>query len=191
MAEERSIYISNNGAPATGLTLSWTTLKKVADGVDVTPQPTFAEIGGGWYRFTADVPIDEQWAGAIDGGNTILLDSERYVPALMGDNDIRRNTISVVTPQYDEPSDTLQFFCFLLRNGETVPSAQLTEVDVTVYDSSHTSVFTLNGVSSTNGVFVVAKNTPGLAVGEAYYVVAEITAGTKVFTSTETILTLE
>ena len=191
MAEERSVYVSSDGVPSTGLTLTWEYLKKVVDGTDVAVQPTFTEVGGGWYSFEADVPIDEQWAGVIDASVTVTLNAERYIPALIGDNDIRRNTISVVTPQYDEPSDTLQFFSFLLRNGEIVPSAQLDSVDVTVYDSSHTLVFTLNGVSSTNGVFVVAKNTPGLSVGEAYYVYAEIAVGTKVFTSVETILTLE
>ena len=191
MAEERTVYVCENGVPKTGLTLTWEYLKQVSDGADVGSPPSFTEVGGGWYKFTADVPIDEQWAGVIDASNSISLDSERYVPVLLGDNDIRRNTISVVTPQYDEPSDTLQFFCFLLRNGEIAPNAQLDEVDVTVYDSSHVEKFTLNGTSATNGVFVVAKNTPGLVAGEAYYVKAEITVGTKVFTSVETILTLD
>ena len=75
--------------------------------------------------------------------------------------------------------------------GETVQTAQVDSVQVTVYDSSHVSQFVLNGVSSTNGVFVVAKNTPNLNAGEGYYVVAEIASGTKVFTSTETVLALD
>ena len=191
MSEERSVYFSNNGVPSEGLTPVWKTLKKVSDGTDISSQPSFAEVGGGWYRFTADVPIDEQWAGVIDGGNIIPLDSERYIPVLIGDNDIRRNTISVVTPQYDESSDTLQFMCFLLRNGETVPSAQLDSATVTVYDSSHTQTFSVTGSGSSNGVFVLAQNTPGLLNGAVYYAVAEITVGNKIFTSTETIITLD
>lgn len=191
MAEERSVYCSNAGIATTGLTLTWEYLKQVSDGSNVTPQPTFTEVGGGWYKFSADPDIDEQWAGVVDASSSIALANERYIPVLLGDNDIRRNTISVITPQYDEPSDTLQFFCFLLRNGETVPSAKVDSVQVTVYDSSHVSQFVLNGSSSTNGVFVVAKNTPNLSAGEGYYVVAEIVSGTKTFTSTETVLALD
>lgn len=190
MAEERVVYCSNGGLPATGLTLTWEYLKQVTDGADVTPQPAFTEVGAGFYKFTASPDIDEQWAGVIDASPSVTNPSERYVPILLGDNDIRRNTISVVTPIYDEASDTLQFFCFLLRNGETVQSG-IDSVDVTVYNSTHTSQFTLNGVSATNGVFIVSKNTPGLNSGEGYYVVAEITVGTKVFTSTETVLALD
>ena len=191
MAEERSVYVTSLGVPATGLTLTWEYLKQVSDGADVAVQPAFTEIGGGWYRFTADPGIDEQWAGVIDGGAGITHESERYIPVLLGDNDIRRYTVSVVTPQYDEPSDTLMFICFLLRNGEVVASTELDSVDVTVYDSAHVSQFTINGTSSQNGVFVVSQSTPGLSNGEVYYVVAEITVGSKVFTSVETILTLD
>ena len=46
----RLVFFSDEGIPATGLTPTWSSLKKVSDGSNFTPQPTFTEVGGGWYK---------------------------------------------------------------------------------------------------------------------------------------------
>lgn len=189
MSETRSVYVSNEGEPETGLSLTWEYLKKLSDGSDVTPQPSFTEVGGGWYKFDVDPEIDDEWTGVIDAGATIANKPERYIPMLAGDSDVARNTLAIVTPVYDEDSDTIQFMVFLLRNGQIVDAPD--SVQVTVYDSTHTSQFVETGSSSTNGVFVLAKNNPGLNTGAGYYCEAEVTVGSKTFTSIETMITLD
>jgi len=189
MSELRTVYISNGGSAATGLTPTWQSLKNVATGANITPQPTFAEVGGGFYRFTVDIGVGIQWCGVIDGGATITEPSERYVPFMAGDSDLAKNTLVFCTPVYDETSDTLTFFVFMLRDGQIVTTAS--DAEVSVYDSGHTLLFTVSGSSSTNGVFVLSKNTPGIDSGEGYYCVGTITVNTIDFVSVETMLTLD
>lgn len=69
-------YFANAGVPETGLSLTWESLKNVSDGSDFS-QPSFTEVGGGWYKFT--VTGDEELVGVIDGSVT-LADADRYVP---------------------------------------------------------------------------------------------------------------
>lgn len=189
MNETRSVYITDLGVPKTGLTPTWNVLKKVASGADVTPQPSITAVGGGWYKFDANVPVDEQWAGIIDAGATVASASERYIPVLLIDSDLTVATTVYITPVYDENSDTVFFMVFLMRNGELYTTP--TSVTITVYDTTHTLLFTLNTSSSTNGVFVISKNTPGFTSGEGYYCKAELIALTKTFTSMETIISLD
>ena len=71
------VYFSNAGVPATGLTLTWKTLKKYSDGTDESSQPAFTEIGGGWYKFSYSP--SETMIGVVDGSAT-LGDTDRYIP---------------------------------------------------------------------------------------------------------------
>lgn len=189
MSEVRAIYVAKSGVPTTGLTLTWESLKNVATGADITPQPAFTEVGGGFYRFTSVAAIGEQQCGVIDASATITESTERYIPILLGDSDLAKDTFVFCTPVYDETSDTVTFFVFMMRNGQIVESA--TNAEVTVYDSGHTELFTVSGSSSTNGVFILAKNTPTFESGEGYYCVGVITVNAIDFTSVETMLTLD
>lgn len=78
------VYFANSGTPTTGLTLSWSSLKTVSDGNDFTPQPSFSQIGGGWYKFdwsgTSDI------VGVIDGSAS-LSTADRYVPIYLSAQD--------------------------------------------------------------------------------------------------------
>lgn len=71
------VYFANAGVPTTGLTVTWEYLKKRSDGTDEGSQPSFTEVGGGWYRF--DYTVTETMLGVIDGSAT-LGDADRYVP---------------------------------------------------------------------------------------------------------------
>jgi len=82
-----SVYFSNAGVPATGLTLVWNYLKIEAPNNPVTPQPTFTDLGGGFYRFTASPPSSEVWIGVIDGSVT-LANADRYVPVRLSPEDV-------------------------------------------------------------------------------------------------------
>jgi hypothetical protein len=69
------IYFSNAGAPATGLTPSIITYKKVSDGSDVASPPAVSAIGGGGYKFTA-TPAEALFV-VVDGG-AALAAADRY-----------------------------------------------------------------------------------------------------------------
>jgi hypothetical protein len=69
------VFFSNAGAPATGLTPTIGVYKKVSDGTDVTPAPTIAEIGGGFYKFAASPA--EALVVRMNGGGT-LADADKY-----------------------------------------------------------------------------------------------------------------
>ncbi len=69
------VFFSNAGAPATGLTPTIGVYKKVSDGTDVTPAPTVAEIGGGFYKFAASPA--EALVVRLNGGGT-LADADKY-----------------------------------------------------------------------------------------------------------------
>ena len=70
------VYFANAGVAATGLTPAFDTYKKVSDGSNVT-KPTFTEIGGGWYKFTATP--SEDIVGVVNGG-AALANADRYIP---------------------------------------------------------------------------------------------------------------
>jgi len=71
-------YFADAGVASTGLTPVWGSLTKVSDGTAFTPQPTFTELAGGWYKFT--LSPSEDLVGVIDGSATLTTDSDRYVP---------------------------------------------------------------------------------------------------------------
>jgi hypothetical protein len=60
------------GTRLTGLTPSWTLLKRLDSNNDITPQPAFIEVGQGLYKFAYDAEVLGDAAGQIDvlgGGN--------------------------------------------------------------------------------------------------------------------------
>jgi hypothetical protein len=69
------VFFSNAGAPATGLSPTIGVYKKVSDGTDVTPAPAVAEIGGGFYKFTASPA--EALVVRMNGGGS-LADADKY-----------------------------------------------------------------------------------------------------------------
>ena len=181
----REVYFSDGGTPKTGLSPVFSTLKKVASGDDVTP-PVITEIGGGWYKF--DINPTEKYVGVIDGTSSVTVAGERYVPVFFDVYDFLYEAI--VAPVYDEDSDSLTFMAFLLKNGQRVTTL-LTNCEIKVYDQSHTLLFTISSVSSTNGVFVITKSTPGLTKNENYYVTVTVTYDGVDHVSTDSFIALE
>lgn len=67
------------GVPLAGLVPTWASLRKVSDGTNYTPQPSFTELGSGLYKTSL---VGEHVSGAIDLGASaypryIHYDSER------------------------------------------------------------------------------------------------------------------
>jgi hypothetical protein len=69
------VFFSSAGVPATGLSPTIGVYKKVSDGTDVTPAPAVAEVGGGFYKFTA-TPA-EALVVRMNGGGS-LGDADKY-----------------------------------------------------------------------------------------------------------------
>lgn len=55
------------GQPLSGLSPTWSSLKRASDGTDYTPQPPLSQIGGGLYKTTF---LSERLTGVIDLGET-------------------------------------------------------------------------------------------------------------------------
>lgn len=183
----RKVYFSNSGVPQTGLTLTWRSLLNVSDGSAYTPQPTFTEIGGGWYKFTINNanPV----VGVIDGSGTIAASPERYVPVLMDPADYLFETN--VIPTYNPTLDALVFTAFLLVNGSQALNANLTSCSLTIYDNNNNALFTVTSTSPTNGAFILTKSSPGLNTNVPYYVVATIVYAGDTYTSLDTYFSLQ
>ncbi|MHA1370482.1 MAG: hypothetical protein ACTSRA_12315 [Promethearchaeota archaeon] len=84
------IYITEDGAPKTGLSPTWNSLYAL-DGTDKsTSAPSISEVGGGWYKFDVKYgtpPFDvNELVGVIDAGSS-LSDYERYVPVNISTRD--------------------------------------------------------------------------------------------------------
>jgi hypothetical protein len=167
------------------LTLAWNNLKKVSDGTNYA-QPSFTEIGGGWYKF--DINTSEPLTGVIDASATVTLANERYVPVYIDPADYLYEV--AVTPVYLSDSDALIFAAFLLQNG-VVPSSGLTNCVINVYDSTHTLLFSVSSASNTNGMFIITKSSPGLVANTLYYAQVVITYNTITYTSLNTYFSLE
>jgi hypothetical protein len=180
----REVYFSNVGAPTAGLTLTWESLLKVSDGTNFTPQPTFEEIGGGWYKF--DVDPTEKLVGVIDGGASLSA-QERYQPVYFDVYDFLYEMYC--QPVYDEDTDTITFIAFMLKNGKKVSAP--TSCSISVYDASHVLQFTVSSSSATNGVFVLTKSTPNLIKNTAYYAVVSIIEDGVTHESVDTYISLE
>lgn len=182
---EKVVYFAKAGIPSIGLTPSFLTLKKSSDGSNIS-QPSILEVGGGWYKL--DINPTELTVGVIDSGDGTMSDSDRYLPFYTDINDYLFEVL--VTPVYDDETDSLKFLVFCLQNGR-IRTTALTNCDITVYDSSHVEKFTLNSTSFTNGVTVLTKSSPGLVDDENYYVSAEITLDGVIHSSLDTFISIE
>lgn len=178
------VYFSSGGTPATGLTPTWTMLKKASDSTNFT-QPTISEIANGWYKF--DINATELLVGVVDGGAAVAA-GERYVPVYFDKFDFLYET--VVVPSYSEDSDAITFLTFMLQNGLRVTSS-LTNCQIDVYDSAHNLQFSVSGSTVTNGVFTLTKSSPGLVKNTSYYAIATITLNSVTYESLETYIALE
>lgn len=182
----RKVYFSNSGVPATGLTLAWNKLVKVSDGTNFT-QPTFTEVGGGWYKFT--INPTEPLVGVVDGSGTLANANERYVPVYFDPADYLFD--ARVVPIYNANSDALVFAAFLLVNGTLATNASLTNCSLTIYDSNNNALFTVSSVSPTNSTFIITKSSPGLSSNALYYVVATITYGGTTYQTIDVFFSLQ
>jgi hypothetical protein len=74
---------TGQGARVTGLTPAWTLFKSLDTNGDVTPQPAFAEVGQGIYKYSYDPELNGDAVGQVDvlGGSTAkaLNPGDRYV----------------------------------------------------------------------------------------------------------------
>jgi WD40 repeat protein len=181
----KKVYFSDGGLPKTGLVPVWNGLKKVSDGSNFTPQPTFTEVGLGWYKFT--INPSEALVGVIDGTSSVASNTERYVPVYFDKYDYMYEVF--VQPVYDEDTDSLTFLCFLSQNGQRVTTG-LVDCTINVYNSAHSLQFTLTTTSQTNGVFVLTKTSPGLIKNTSYYAVAIIDDGVE-HDSTDSYISIE
>lgn len=182
----KEIYFSDSGVPIEGLTPTFDNLKRVSDGVDVTP-PAITEIGGGWYKF--DIDPTERLTGVIDGGASLLIDAERYQPVVFDIYDYLYEIY--VQPVYDEDSDSLTFLSWILQNGKIRKDVGLTDCEIKVYDSTHTLLFTITSSSQTNGIFVLTQSSPGLIANKDYYALATLTLDGVDHESADTFISLE
>lgn len=187
MSETRAVYIAQYGVPLTGLHPAFSSLKKLSDGTTIT-FPTITEVGGGWYKFTSVVPINERWVGTIDAGVSVDVHA-RYIPVMLGFSDTDIPVEVFVTPVYDEDSDSLTFCVYMNAKGKI--HTDVDSVAVALMDMTHSEIFSLTGTSSANGVFVLVKGSPTLTVGEGYYIKASIVCGDETFDSVETMFTLK
>jgi len=69
------VFFSNAGVPAPGLSPIIGVYKKVSDATDVTPVPPVSEVGGGFYKFTAN-PVETLVVRLDSGGS--LADADKY-----------------------------------------------------------------------------------------------------------------
>ena len=67
------------GARKTGLTPTWVFLKKMTDGSNISPQPSFTEIAQGQYKFTYDAEFYGDASAQIDVGAGLTNPSDRYI----------------------------------------------------------------------------------------------------------------
>lgn len=77
------VYFESSSVPKTGLSLTWESLNNRSTGAAAS-QPSFTEVGSGWYRFTLNTTVT--LLGVINGGSS-LADSERYLPCKFTIND--------------------------------------------------------------------------------------------------------
>jgi hypothetical protein len=186
VATTKEIFFSNAGVPTEGLTLTWEYLKKVSDGTNYTPQPTFTEIGGGWYKY--ELAPSEKLVGVIDGSASLAAAADRYKSIEIDILDYDYEVF--VQPVYSEDSDSVTFLVWLVKNGKVV-TTNLGDAIITVYDSAHSIKFTLTGSSQTNGVFIFTKSNPSFVVDSAYYVVASVEEDDIAHDSIETMISIE
>jgi hypothetical protein len=181
----KPIYFKSYGSPATGLSPTWESLKKLDTGSDFTPQPAVSEVGGGWYRY--DIALAENLVGVLDGGVAVPA-SERYNEVFLDKEQYNHEVI--VIPVYDEDADVLTVISMMHKNGKLV-TANLTNCSIVFYDKTGGSLFTLTSTTFANGVSVLTKSTPAISENAVYYCVATITCDGEDYTSADTFVGLE
>lgn len=63
----------------TGLTLAWRFFKNAITLADITPQPTFTEVGNGVYRILYDPETNGEAISQVDAGASLTSGSDRYI----------------------------------------------------------------------------------------------------------------
>ncbi len=105
-----TIFITEDGAPKTGLTPGWEYLHAL-DGTDKSGSaPAISEIGGGWYKFlltygTAPFDVDDL-RGSIDA-DAGLVNYERYIPITISLNDLALDYMARGS-SHDKATDIVQ-----------------------------------------------------------------------------------
>ena len=168
-----SVYFANAGVPATGLTLTWESINQEDGDGAFTPQPTFTEVGSGWYRFSS-TPT-KNVVGVIDGSAT-LGDSDRYVPCRLTPNDENLDVAVSTRSDFDETANDVnlsptaesdlvdavwdEILTAATHNISTSAGRRLREVaGNTIYSETMQAGSTINtavldaGASSTDGAY--------------------------------------
>lgn len=73
-----AVSARRNGVRVTGLTPTWSLLRRLDTLEDVRPLPTISEVGRGIYRFAFDAEAAGDTVGQIDFGPTVP-DEYRWV----------------------------------------------------------------------------------------------------------------
>jgi hypothetical protein len=77
--------VRSAGARAAGLTPTWAFFRRLADLVDITPQPAIVAVGGGLYKFAHDPEALGEAVGQVDAGVAVPAEADRYVDVLVAD----------------------------------------------------------------------------------------------------------
>ena len=182
------VYFTDSGSPKTGLTPTFDSLNEADGGGAVaTGGVTITEIGGGWYNF-ADLAISEKFVGSIDGGAAIVIDAERFVPISLSPEDFPKKAFASAV--FDETADVIKFAAFMENNAGVITTG-ITKCEIKVFDDVHTLLFTISTVSSTNGVFIITKSSPGFTKNKIFYATVEMTDGDGTITTIDIFIAIE
>lgn len=177
MSKYSTLYITQNGAPATGLSPQFDIFKDIVTGDNVVPAPSIDEIGGGLYRIIDNsVGFGQRRTGRIDAGDTINQPSERYIPYFASFEEVGTQTEVSVSAVLDEPNQSMILSAYLEQNGQ-IQQNDLDSASIRFYDSNHNLLFEVSGSSAQNGVFILTQSTVSLnlVANRTYYALATIT----------------
>lgn len=186
------VQFDSDGIELTGLTPSIVMLKKLSNSVNITPSAV-SEVDNGFYRYSFDASDGVIYVGKADGGVSITNPNRfKYIRediSAVTEENLQTNEIFIM-PVFDQDADTVTFFVYLHRNGQII-TADITNVTVEMFDSSHSSQFSINSASNTNGVTILAKATPGIVAGDADYIKVDMVVDGTTYTSIELFKVLE
>jgi hypothetical protein len=183
-----TVFVQSTGLPQTGLNLIWSVFKNI-NGDDITPQPSFTEIGGGWYKFSFAGDIGQKYTGVINCGSGVD-NKARYIPVDIVENGDEVEASVFITPVYKDGYG-VTYYAGLSVEGNRVESSKLKSCTVNLYDDTHSLLKTITTTDSTNGIFLLIDIETEYEE-EGYYVIAEITVegSNKTYKSVETIVVL-
>lgn len=153
-AEDPSTYL-----PVTGLTLSWVSLKNAA-GANYTPQPTFSELGAGWYRFS--VSPAEILFGRIDLSASMPTQA-RYIAVKLDPSD----------SYVDAAVSSRSTYAGTDTPGTTTLLARATEARLAELDAANLPTDVAAVKSDTGAILTESQSHPTLAEIEASAVLAK------------------